>query len=111
MKLVFSWLCVCCAVMFLAPSAHAQPDRIPERVQRVIDGHQLPGTSFSFYVKEIGADTPILSYNAETPMNPASAMKTITTLAALESLGPAFTWQTDLYALGPISDGKIGFEA
>jgi len=34
-------------------------------------------------------------------------VKTITTFAALESLGPAFTWQTELYALGPIENGVL----
>ncbi len=40
-------------------------------------------------------------------MNPASAVKIITTLAALESLGPAFTWKTELYPLGSIADGIL----
>ncbi len=91
----------------LALAIQAQPYEIPDRIQNVIDGHKLPETSFSFYVREIGADAPVLSINAETPMNPASAVKTVTTLAALESLGPNYTWQTELYALGPISDGVL----
>jgi D-alanyl-D-alanine carboxypeptidase/D-alanyl-D-alanine-endopeptidase (penicillin-binding protein 4) len=80
---------------------------IPDRIQRIIDGHNLPESSFSFYVQEVGSATPRFAFNAGTPMNPASAVKTFTTLAALESLGPAFTWQTELYALGPIESGVL----
>ncbi len=36
----------------------------------------------------------IVSRNADDPMNPASTMKLVTTYAALELLGPAFTWRT-----------------
>jgi serine-type D-Ala-D-Ala carboxypeptidase/endopeptidase (penicillin-binding protein 4) len=80
---------------------------IPPGVQLVMDGHNLPATSVSFFVREVGADNPLLAFNADRPMNPASAVKTITTLAALESLGPAFTWKTELYALGTVADGIL----
>jgi len=95
------------AATALAQGAGAQNSTIPERIQLVIDGHNLPSSSFSFYVQEVGQDNPSLSVNADLPMNPASAIKTLTTFAALESLGPAFTWQTELYALGPIEDGVL----
>ena len=35
-------------------------------------------------------------------MNPASTIKLVTTYAALELLGPSFTWKTEVYADGPI---------
>ena len=80
---------------------------IPDRIQRIIDGHNLPDSSFSFFVQEVGAEQALFTFNADKAMNPASAIKTVTTLAALESLGPAFTWQTELYALGPIQNGVL----
>jgi len=80
---------------------------IPPGVQLVMDGHNLPKNSVSLFVREVGADTPLLAFNADQAMNPASAVKTITTLTALESLGPAFTWKTELYALGTIADGIL----
>jgi len=80
---------------------------IPDRIQRIIDGHNLPDSSFSFYVQAVDADKPRFVFNAGRPMNPASSVKTITTFAALESLGPAFTWRTELYALGPVENGVL----
>jgi len=80
---------------------------IPERIQRIVDGHNLPVNSFSFVVQEVGANVITVEHNPREPMNPASAVKIITTLAALESLGPAFDWQTELYPLGPVTDGVL----
>jgi len=55
-------------------------------------------------VREIGRDEPLVSYNAEVPRNPASTMKVLTTYAALELLGPAYTWRTRAWAAGPVQD-------
>lgn len=102
-----------CALVLLVWTASLQAQDfppngpIPDRIQRIIDGHKLPQSSFSWVVQEVGAAAPLLAFNAGKPMNPASAVKTVTTLAALESLGPAFTWQTELFALGPIQNGVL----
>ena len=45
-------------------------------------------------VGDRGKSQILLSRNAEYSMNPASTMKLVTTYAALELLGPAFTWKT-----------------
>jgi D-alanyl-D-alanine carboxypeptidase/D-alanyl-D-alanine-endopeptidase (penicillin-binding protein 4) len=41
------------------------------------------------------------------PVNPASIMKLVTTYAALDLLGPAFTWQTPVYVDGPVRNGVL----
>jgi D-alanyl-D-alanine carboxypeptidase/D-alanyl-D-alanine-endopeptidase (penicillin-binding protein 4) len=80
---------------------------LPAALQRVVDGHGLPISSYGFHVQEIGAAEPLLSVNGDASLNPASTIKTVTTLAALDTLGPAYTWQTELYALGPVVDGTL----
>jgi D-alanyl-D-alanine carboxypeptidase/D-alanyl-D-alanine-endopeptidase (penicillin-binding protein 4) len=80
---------------------------IPAPIQSVISGHGLPSDSYSFVVQEIGVTQPLLTLNADQSLNPASTMKIITTLAALETLGPAYNWRTELYALGPIENGTL----
>ncbi len=51
---------------------------------------------------------PRVSWNAETPMNPASTMKVVTTFAGLQLLGPDYRWLTSLYADSePAADGTI----
>ena len=80
---------------------------LPAGVRVVTSGYNLPADSYSLLVQEIGAENPLLAINADVPMNPASTLKTVTTLAALELLGPAYTWHTELHALGPINDGTL----
>ncbi len=50
---------------------------------------------------------PVLSWQAETPRNPASVMKLVTSLVALDELGPTYTWTTDLLATGTVTDGVL----
>ena len=46
---------------------------------------------------------PLLSYRANSAMNPASVMKLVTTYAGLELLGPSYTWNTPVYVDGTIT--------
>jgi D-alanyl-D-alanine carboxypeptidase len=48
-----------------------------------------------------------LQHQAEVPRNPASLMKLVTTTAALDLLGPAFTWRTPLFIEGSVRDGVL----
>lgn len=91
------------------PAALAARDRpyLPPEVERVLTQRRIPGTSVSVLVREVGRDEPLVSYNSEVPRNPASTMKVLTTYAALEMLGPAYTWQTRAYAAGPVRDGVL----
>ena len=64
----------------------------------------LPSNSGAAWVQEIGsakdASKPIFAHNANAPLNPASVMKLYTTFAGLELLGAAYTWKTQVFAVG-----------
>ena len=49
----------------------------------------------------------MVSTNVTQPFNPASVMKLVTTNAALELLGPTFTWKTQAYVDGGLSQGVL----
>nr|MCU0767791.1 D-alanyl-D-alanine carboxypeptidase/D-alanyl-D-alanine-endopeptidase [Gammaproteobacteria bacterium] len=88
-----------------APLVSAQDEaRLPGEVQRVLSERRVPESSLSVYVREVGAAAPIVTHNAAVPRNPASTMKVLTTYAALELLGPAYTWRTRAWAAGPVRD-------
>lgn len=80
---------------------------VPPAVQVVLNGHRIPEAAYTLYVHEVGADAPLLAVNSRLPLNPASTMKTVTTLAALEVLGPNYTWYTQLHPLGPVNEGTL----
>jgi D-alanyl-D-alanine carboxypeptidase/D-alanyl-D-alanine-endopeptidase (penicillin-binding protein 4) len=109
MKPVFSHLLILLLLplALLPESGVAQPrdrDYLPPEVEKVLRLRKVPGTSLSVFVREVGRDEPLVSYNPDVPRNPASTMKIVTTYAALEQLGPAYTWRTRAYATGPVRD-------
>jgi len=93
-------------LLISTPAALQARDRqyLPPEVERVLTQRRVPGTSLSVLVREVGRDEPVVSYNPQVPRNPASTMKVLTTYAALEMLGPAYTWRTRAYATGPVRD-------
>ena len=58
-------------------------------------------------VEDLETGDAVLEWYADEPRNPASTMKLLTTLVALDVLGPAYRWKTDVYALGDIVDGRL----
>ena len=48
-----------------------------------------------------------MSQNPDTPRSPASTIKVVTTFAALDLLGPAYTWHTRASIRGVLDDGVL----
>lgn len=94
------------ALLFVAGAAGAGGS-LPAPVAATLRAQGLPLDGLSVYVQEVGGATPLLEVAADAPRNPASVMKVLTTLAALEELGPAYTWKTELYATAPVRNGRL----
>ncbi len=82
-------------------------NQLPETVKQELAKYKIPIDAVSIELKSVDSQTPILSINGDTPRNPASVMKLLTTLAALELLGPAYTWKTRYYADGKLENGRL----
>ncbi|MDO9220356.1 MAG: D-alanyl-D-alanine carboxypeptidase/D-alanyl-D-alanine-endopeptidase [Thiobacillus sp.] len=67
----------------------------------------IPLDHVAVVVQGLDASAPLLAHNAEAAMNPASVMKLVTSFAALQQLGPHYTWHTDVWADGPVRDGVL----
>ncbi|MEW6131627.1 MAG: D-alanyl-D-alanine carboxypeptidase/D-alanyl-D-alanine-endopeptidase [Pseudomonadota bacterium] len=94
-------------VLALVAVSQSWADGLPQVVDDALHEAGIPQEAVSVYVQPLDGAAPLLSFNAAQPMNPASAMKLVTTYAALESLGPAYTWKTTLLAAGEIRDGRL----
>ena len=92
------------AVLAWVPLAHAQ-SVLPEPVARQLAASQLPDDALSVLV--LRGDTVVLAHRAERPMQAASTMKLVTTLVALEQLGPVFRGRTELRTNAPLVDGVL----
>ncbi|UVW28693.1 D-alanyl-D-alanine carboxypeptidase/D-alanyl-D-alanine-endopeptidase [Massilia sp. H6] len=82
--------------------AHAQ---LPAPVAQVMAQQGLPQDALGVLV--LNGDAVVLSHRAAQPMQPASTMKLVTTLASLERLGPAFRGRTELRTTGGIDGGVL----
>ena len=81
---------------------------LPSTVEAALNRAKVPREAVSMLVVEAdGRSPPRLSHRPQAPMNPASVMKLVTTFAALDLLGPAYTWQTPVYLGGPVRGGTL----
>ncbi len=87
--------------------AAAADTRLPASVRNVLELRRIPEDTVSILVTELESGKTILRWNDETPRNPASTMKLVTTLVALDVLGPSYQWRTELYTLGTLENGRL----
>jgi len=97
---------LCVLASFFCANALAQA--LPPPVLMALNRAQVPADAIALLVVEAGGRTmPRLSHRADQPMNPASVMKLVTTTAALDLLGPAYTWRTPVWVDGPVVNGVL----
>jgi serine-type D-Ala-D-Ala carboxypeptidase/endopeptidase (penicillin-binding protein 4) len=90
------------------PAASAAPP-LPSEVDAALRAAGVPPEALSVLVQDVGgAAPPLLAHRADTPVNPGSLFKLATTQAALEILGPAWTWRTPVWLDGTLAaDGVL----
>ncbi|MDR3428105.1 MULTISPECIES: D-alanyl-D-alanine carboxypeptidase/D-alanyl-D-alanine endopeptidase [Silvimonas] len=93
-----------CSLVLTAAPLHAAP--LPAPVANALASAKLPASALSLAVVPLDRG-PGQYWNADVPANPASTMKLITTFAALDMLGPAFSWNTQVYVDGPVNNGVL----
>jgi len=94
------------AAFFVVP-AFAMAQALPAPVRAALDRAGVPLTAVGAVVAPADRGAPIVAHNPAEPMNPASVMKMVTAYAALDLLGPAFTFHTDLFAIAEPSSGIL----
>ena len=85
----------------------AAPSDLPAPVREAAGRLGMRLDALSVYVREVDAPEAIIEHLADAPRNPASTMKLLTTLAALEELGPSYQWKTEIYADATVKAGRL----
>jgi serine-type D-Ala-D-Ala carboxypeptidase/endopeptidase (penicillin-binding protein 4) len=93
-------------ISFVNPSPAGATD-MPAGVIAALKSHGLDGAGLSVFVQGIDDEAPVLAFNADVLRNPASVMKLLTSYAALDLLGPAYRWHTEVWVTGPLSGGRL----
>ncbi|HYE40528.1 MAG TPA: D-alanyl-D-alanine carboxypeptidase/D-alanyl-D-alanine-endopeptidase [Ramlibacter sp.] len=94
--LLLAWICV---------GAAAQD--LPSEVDAVLAEGGLPRDAVVVLVAPAEGGAPRVAHRIDTPVNPASVAKLATTFAALDLLGPTYTWTTQVFFDGPVRLGTL----
>lgn len=95
------------SLLLLLPLTVRAASDLPVQVQSALNYRDVPDAALSVYVEEVDSGDVVLSWNDAEPRNPASVEKMVTTLVALDLLGPAYRWKTEVTFLGDIIDGVL----
>ncbi|MEP6972298.1 MAG: D-alanyl-D-alanine carboxypeptidase, partial [Betaproteobacteria bacterium] len=110
-----SWMLARLALLSLSlaaaqwlPAGAALAQGLPPEVDTALARAKLPREAVAVLVVDAqGKQAARVSHRADVLMNPASVMKLVTTSAALDLLGPAYTWTTSVYVDGPVREGRL----
>jgi len=90
-----------------APAWAADSGTLPSTVRQSLEAARLPSDAMSLAAIPLEGQGMAQFVNADKVVNPASTMKLVTTYAALELLGPTYSWRSELLGTGPISNGVL----
>ena len=94
-------------LLFALSALHAADTQLPAGVRSALDLRHVPSDTLSIYVADLDSGETVLDWRGDVPRNPASTMKVLTTLAALDILGPTYRWRTDVFVQGDLKAGRL----
>nr|WP_246498966.1 D-alanyl-D-alanine carboxypeptidase/D-alanyl-D-alanine-endopeptidase [Ideonella paludis] len=80
---------------------------LPAEVEAALRRAKLPESALVVAVQEVGSGSQKLGWREREPVNPASVFKLVTTYAALDQWGPAWSWRTPVWVQGTVKDGVL----
>lgn len=95
-----------CLILLCAFAAGARA-ALPPSVAEALRQAGIPDNQVGIVVRDLGAEAPLLSHGEHRSFNPASVIKLLTTLAALDSLGPAHVFTTRVLVDGELTGGVL----
>lgn len=91
----------------VAAGLPAPVDLLPAPLRQALEASGLPPESFGLHAQPLDGGEALLSWQAARPFVLASTSKLLTSMAALDLLGPAYCWRTRAYLSGPLTQGRL----
>jgi len=95
------------SALLLAAWLPATLAQLPEPVTGMLRAANIPEEALGVVVLRLPDAVPLLSHGAERSLQPGSTMKLLTTLVALDKLGPTYRGRTELRTAGTIEDNVL----
>ena len=80
---------------------------LPDQVIRTLGQTGVSIGQIGLFVQAVDQPLPLLALNAEDKFVLASTAKVVTTLAAIDLLGPSYHWRTEARLLGALENGRL----
>ena len=92
-----------------SPLSQLTADEMPLAVDAILRRSGLPRSAFAIEVRPVDRDDapPLIALNADRPYLLASTTKLVTTMAALDLLGPDHHWVTIAQTTGTVHGGRV----
>lgn len=83
------------------------PQNLQARLDTLVNSPMLQYTQLGLMVYDLTADSTLYTFNHRQTMRPASTMKLLTSIAALDQLGGKYQFKTSLYYTGSVTDSVL----
>ena len=83
------------------------PVNVQTRLDSLVTDPLLERTQLGLMVYDLSADSILYNYGGRQTLRPASTMKLLTSVTALDVLGSSYDYRTYLYYKGTIADGVL----
>lgn len=103
MKKILFLALICC----LSVASKAQKDSLRIKLDSLLRDPLFETTQVGLMVFDLDADTVLYQYQARQLMRPASTMKLVTAITALDRLGGGYEYKTNFYYTGSIADSVL----
>ena len=90
-----------------SPRPEPRPDRGADAAEQALIRAAKLGGDVSFATARLGDPALLAERHAGVPLPPASVAKVVTTLYALEKLGPTHRFETRVMRVGPVTNGRL----
>ncbi len=89
------------------PAASAREAALPERVAALLHEARLPQDALGVIVLRASDGATVFAHRANVAMQPASTLKALTSIVALERLGPSYRAKTELRSAGEVKSDTL----
>ena len=83
------------------------PQNIQARLDSLTKDRMFNSTQLGLMVYDLTDDSTLYRFNARQTMRPASTMKLLTSISALDHLGAGYEFRTSLYYTGSVKDSVL----
>ena len=83
------------------------PQNLQARLDTLVSSPMLQYTQLGMMVYDLTADSTLYTFNPKQTMRPASTMKLLTSISALDQLGGKYEFKTSLYYTGCVKDSVL----